>query len=75
MLLGTIATKPGTRDLSCAVDGYLEFALDHFVNHFLQMEMLVNSGAAFEVVMRDGHDCERRSLPRQPGKAFDDISV
>src|ERR1700738_2423322 len=38
-----------------AVDGYLEFALDHFIDFFLRMEVLVNRRTARKVVVRECH--------------------
>jgi hypothetical protein len=59
------------RDLSYTLDDYLELALDHFVNFFLRMEVLVNSCATFEVIMRERHArrVEVTSIPA--GQAFD----
>ncbi len=42
--------QPRTGDLSHAVDGHLKLALDHFVDFFLKMEMLVNGRATHEIV-------------------------
>src|SRR6266481_5346196 len=47
--------QAGSGDLGCAVDGYLKLALDHLVDLFLRMEVLVNGRAALEVVMRECH--------------------
>src|SRR5579864_4442074 len=44
-----------SRDLSHAVDGHLQLTLDHLIDFFLRMEVLVNGGAAREVVMRECH--------------------
>jgi hypothetical protein len=45
----------GSGDIHHSVYGDLEFALDHLVNFFLRMEVLVNGGAAREIVMRKRH--------------------
>src|ERR1700730_13055746 len=42
-------------DLGKAVDGYFEFALDHFINFFLRMEVLVNRRPARKIVVRERH--------------------
>src|SRR5262249_15178975 len=46
-------TRPG--DMGDAFNGQLELALNHLIDFFLRMEMLVNGGAALEFVVRDGH--------------------
>ena len=38
-----------------AVDGDLEFALDHFIDFFLRMEVFVDGRTALEVVVCEGH--------------------
>src|ERR1700741_3336330 len=38
-----------------AVDGQFEFAFDDLVDLFLRMEVLVEGGAALEVVVGEGH--------------------
>src|ERR1035438_7789138 len=59
-------------DLADAVDGHLELAIDHLVHLLLGMKVLVNGGAAREVVMRKCHACrvEIASLP--PWQPFHD---
>src|SRR5215470_16111303 len=42
-------------DLLHAVDGQFGFTFDHLVDLFLRVEMFVNGGAAFEIVVREGH--------------------
>jgi hypothetical protein len=42
-----------SRDLSQAVDGHFELALNHLVDLFLRMEVLVNGRAALEFVVRE----------------------
>ena len=42
-------------DLCHPIDGHLKLTLDHFVDFFLRMEMLVNKRAAHEIVMRESH--------------------
>jgi hypothetical protein len=54
-LLGTIPTRPRSSDLLHAVDGQFEFTFDHLVDLFLRVEMFVNGGAAFEIVVGEGH--------------------
>lgn len=39
---GTIATTPSSGDLHKALDGHLKLPLDHFLDFFLGMEILVN---------------------------------
>jgi hypothetical protein len=63
----------GARNVSCAVDGYLQLALDYFVNFLLRVEVLVDSCTAFEVIMRERHAprVEVASVPA--GQTFDDL--
>jgi len=35
--------------------GPFEFAFDNFIDLFLRAEMFVNGGAAFEIVVGEGH--------------------
>src|SRR5208282_1143614 len=59
-------------NLRYAVDGHLQLALDHLVDLFLRMEVLVNCRAPLEVVMRKRHArrVEIASIPA--GQAFGD---
>jgi len=42
-------------DLLHAVDGQFEFAFDHLIDLFLLVGMFVYGGAAFEIVVGEGH--------------------
>jgi hypothetical protein len=42
-------------NLGSSVDGYLEFALNHFVDLILKMEVLVNLGSGCELLVRERH--------------------
>jgi len=42
-------------DLDLAVNGHLKFTLDHLIDLFLRMEVLVNGRATLEVVVRERH--------------------
>src|ERR1017187_462300 len=53
---------------SDTVDGYLEFALDHLIDFFFRMEVLVNRRSPRKVVMRECHVLRVEISPRQPGK-------
>jgi hypothetical protein len=44
-------------DLDYAVDGHLELALDHLVNLFLKMKMLVNRRTTFKVFVAVAPAC------------------
>ena len=44
-----------SRYLGHAVDGYLKLTLDHLVDLFLGMKVLVNGRTADEVVVRESH--------------------
>src|SRR5579864_973651 len=61
--------EPRTDNLRDTVDRHFKFSVDHFVDFFLRMEMLVNRCAAREIVMRERHAgrVEIASMPtRQP---------
>ncbi len=47
--------RAGARNPSHAVDRDFEFPLDHFVDFFLGMKMLMNGRAASELVVRESH--------------------
>ena len=49
-----MATMPGFT-ISDLPDGYLEFALNHFVDLILKMEVLVNLGSGCELLVRERH--------------------
>ena len=51
MLAGTTATMPGRATLGDPVDRDLELALQHLVDFFGGMEMLVDHRVALEVVV------------------------
>jgi len=57
--------QPSTGDLRHPVDSHLELALEHLPDFLLRMEMLVDGGAAREIVVRERHilGVEIASLP------------
>src|ERR1700686_3140059 len=62
-------------NLSNAVDGHFEFALDYFIYFFLRMEMFVNGRATREIVMRKRH-ARRVEIPSVPtGQAFNNAKA
>ena len=62
-------------DLRHAVDGHLKLTLDHLVDLFLGMEVLVNGGAAREIVVRKRHT-RRVEIASQPaGQALYNIQA
>jgi len=65
--------RPG--DPRHAVDGNFKFALDHFVDFLLRMEMLVNGRAARELVMGECH-VRRVEIASSPaGQALNDTEA
>jgi hypothetical protein len=38
-----------------SVNGQFEFAFDNLIDFFLRVEMFVNGGAAFEIIVGEGH--------------------
>ncbi len=45
----------GLRNLSFSVDGQFKFTLDHFINLFLPVKVLMNLGTGCELVMCERH--------------------
>lgn len=62
-------------DLRYAVNGHLEFALDHLPDLFLGMEVLVNGRATREIIVRECHAgrMEVASIPAR--QALNDIEA
>src|ERR1700681_3927991 len=63
--------QSGSGDLSHAVDGDLELALDHLIDLFLRMEVLMDGRAAREVVVSERHARRMEKAPRPAGQALD----
>src|SRR5664279_2976135 len=60
-------------DLCHFVDGHLEFALDHFIDFLLRMEMLVDGRAAREVIVRESHARRVKISSMPTWQALNDI--
>lgn len=64
---GHDCNQTGLYEVGYTVHIDLQFTLDHFVNLFLGMKMLMDRGAACEVVMREGHVGRVKKRAFQPG--------
>lgn len=62
-------------NLGFAVDGYFHLSLDHFINFFLRMEVLVNGGAASEFIMRERHAWRVKIAAMPSPQALDDFEI
>ena len=69
MGVGTTATRPGPATCFTPSMGPFEFVFDNFIDLFLRAEMFVNGGAAFEIVVGEGH-AARMKVARE-GRLWD----
>jgi len=67
--------QPRASNLCNTVDRHLKFPLDHFVNLFLRMEMLVDRRAAYEVIMCERHTGRVKIAPVPTGQALNDTKA